>query len=97
MLLINIFGLLLIGLIVWWFWLYRGPETVGQSSEPVSITVADGVYQPALERLGRWYCHRLHNRHSRPDPNRIRLHLHPHLFHLHKIEMYCLHLAIEDC
>ncbi len=51
MLLINIIGFALIGLIVWWFWLYK-PQTqatksVNNEQGTMIITVADGVYQPA--------------------------------------------------
>jgi plastocyanin domain-containing protein len=44
---INLFCLLLIGLIVWWFWLskWRHPSTAVK--ELIQIHVKDGVYQPA--------------------------------------------------
>lgn len=50
MMIINLLGLLLIGLIVWWFWLYK-PKTLllnetGTSNE-ITIMVENGVYQPA--------------------------------------------------
>jgi plastocyanin domain-containing protein len=43
---VNLLGLLLIGFIVWWFWLARsGPaQTV---SDAVDVIVDDGVYSPA--------------------------------------------------
>ena len=45
--LVNLLGLALIGLIVWWFWLWR-PQAAAQAREGVvEITVADGVYAPA--------------------------------------------------
>jgi len=49
MLLVNVAGLLLIGFIIWWFWLYR-PAT-GVTAAPgqtVEVLVKDGVYEPAL-------------------------------------------------
>ncbi|NRP16725.1 MULTISPECIES: cupredoxin domain-containing protein [unclassified Marinobacterium] len=45
MILINIAGLVLIGLIIWWFWLYKPVASV--ASEKQTIKVADGVYTPA--------------------------------------------------
>ena len=50
MLLINLFGLLLIGLIVWWFWLYKEKE-LSVSGSNITITVKDGIYQPSRIRL----------------------------------------------
>jgi plastocyanin domain-containing protein len=50
MLIINLIGLSLIGLIVWWFWLYKPKTQVlsdSNESADIIITVADGVYQPA--------------------------------------------------
>ena len=44
---INVFGLALIGLIVWWFWLYRPKAERATGTQPIEITVADGVYTPA--------------------------------------------------
>jgi len=44
---IDIAGLVLIGLIVWWFWLYRPPAQHATGSLPIEILVADGVYTPA--------------------------------------------------
>ena len=50
MLLINILGLLLIGAIVWWFWLYQ-PPAVRQSDGAVQVVVENGTYAPARIRL----------------------------------------------
>ena len=44
---VNITGLALIGLIVWWFWLYRPKAQRVVSTQPIDILVADGVYTPA--------------------------------------------------
>jgi|TARA_R110002096_G_scaffold44500_1_gene119597 plastocyanin domain-containing protein len=50
MLIINILGVLLIGLIVWWFWLYK-PKEVVVSEEGIIVTVEDGTYQPSRLKL----------------------------------------------
>ncbi|RLA44763.1 MAG: cupredoxin domain-containing protein [Gammaproteobacteria bacterium] len=46
MLLINILGLLLIALIVWWFWLYK-PSEASIAEDGIVITVENGTYQPS--------------------------------------------------
>jgi len=43
---INLLGLLLIGFIVWWFWLARSGEAKTVTNT-VDVIVADGVYSPA--------------------------------------------------
>ena len=45
---VNLVGVAVIGLIVWWFWL-SGPrlEAVTGLGRPMDITVEDGVYTPA--------------------------------------------------
>jgi plastocyanin domain-containing protein len=44
---VNLGGLALIALIVWWFWL-SGPKAVRVGDErPIDILVEDGVYTPA--------------------------------------------------
>ena len=45
--LVDFAGLALIGLIVWWFWLYRPQAARAAGSQPIEIVVADGVYTPA--------------------------------------------------
>ena len=50
MLIVNIAGLLLIALIVWWFWLYKPAEVIADENNLV-ITVDNGVYQPAHIKL----------------------------------------------
>ncbi|MBI2792940.1 MAG: cupredoxin domain-containing protein [Gammaproteobacteria bacterium] len=44
---VNIAGLLLIGLIVWWFW-FSKLNTITKVEDFVEIKVKDGVYQPAF-------------------------------------------------
>jgi plastocyanin domain-containing protein len=47
-LVVNLGGVALIGLIVWWFWLAGSSTKVLTSlGRPVEITVEDGVYTPA--------------------------------------------------
>lgn len=50
MLIVNLLGLGLIALIVWWFWLYK-PKTVEvkntNTKTELTIIVEKGVYQPA--------------------------------------------------
>lgn len=50
MLIINIAGLLLIVLIVWWFWLYKR-KVVMVSEDGVTITVENGTYQPSRIKM----------------------------------------------
>lgn len=50
MLWINIAGLLLIVLIVWWFWVYK-PASASVTKNEVVIVVENGVYQPARIKL----------------------------------------------
>jgi len=45
-LLVNIGGVLAIGLIVWWFWLSR-PKALHAASGVIDIVVEGGVYTPA--------------------------------------------------
>ncbi len=46
MLIINISGLMLIALIVWWFWLYN-PKAEKISEKDLLVLVENGVYHPA--------------------------------------------------
>ena len=50
MLIINLLGVLLIGLIVWWFWIYKSKE-VSVDDGAVTIIVDNGSYQPSRIRL----------------------------------------------
>ena len=43
---INLAGLILIGLIVWWFWLYKA-QSAQIKDGSIKVLVKDGVYQPA--------------------------------------------------
>lgn len=50
MLIINIAGLALIALIIWWFWLYKPQEEV-ITDKDIVVTVANGVYQPSRLKI----------------------------------------------
>ncbi|MDX1692864.1 MAG: cupredoxin domain-containing protein [Ketobacteraceae bacterium] len=50
MLIVNIAGLALIGLIVWWFWLYK-PSDTDLSGDVLRIEVDKGTYDPSHIRL----------------------------------------------
>jgi len=45
---VNLAGLLLIGLIIWWFWFYKPAGTITAApGQMIDIRVRDGVYEPA--------------------------------------------------
>lgn len=46
MLIINLAGLALIALIVWWFWLYK-PAEQAITGKDIVVKVENGVYQPS--------------------------------------------------
>ena len=50
MVIVNSFGLLLIALVVWWFWLYK-PKEVATSEGTITIIVENGTYEPSRIRL----------------------------------------------
>jgi plastocyanin domain-containing protein len=50
MIIINILGLVLIGLIAWWFWFYQ-PNQVTQGEGGLVVTVEGGAYSPAHLKL----------------------------------------------
>lgn len=50
MLVVNILGLLLIALIIWWFWLYKPIETEFGEND-FAVVIENGVYQPARIKL----------------------------------------------
>jgi plastocyanin domain-containing protein len=50
MIIVNILGLVLIGLIAWWFWFYQAHQvTLGEGD--LVITVEGGAYSPAHLKL----------------------------------------------
>lgn len=46
MLIVNLAGIALIALIIWWFWLYK-PQEVALEDDSLVIVVENGTYQPA--------------------------------------------------
>ena len=46
MMIVNLIGLSLIGLIVWWFWIKK-PQSSKVTSDVVEIIVENGVYTPS--------------------------------------------------
>ena len=50
MLIINLAGISLIVLIIWWFWVYKPKEVVADTGV-VTITVENGIYAPSRIRL----------------------------------------------
>ena len=44
---VNIGGLVVIGLIVWWFWLSKPKGRRESGAQPIDILVDNGVYTPA--------------------------------------------------
>ena len=50
MLIINLIGLFVIALIIWWFWLYR-PDEVSLLPDETVVTVSDGVYTPSRIKI----------------------------------------------
>jgi plastocyanin domain-containing protein len=58
MILINLIGILIIGLIIWWFWLYK-PKDAIKLTDQLTITVENGTYQPARIKLAAQQTTRL--------------------------------------
>jgi len=46
--LVNLAGLVVIGLIVWWFWLSSPRARTVAAGAPIDILVDDGVYTPGV-------------------------------------------------
>lgn len=51
MLMVNVAGVALIALIVWWFWLYKAKEVALDHGTVLTIVVENGTYQPAHIKL----------------------------------------------
>jgi len=45
MLIINIAGVVVVALIIWWFWLYR-PQETELSDNDIVVVVENGIYSP---------------------------------------------------
>lgn len=67
MLFVNIAGVALIALIIWWFWLYR-PADVEAGSGKLVIVVENGSYQPAHIKLAANKPAELHFLRKDPSP-----------------------------
>jgi plastocyanin domain-containing protein len=65
-LIVNLVGLVLIGLIVWWFWLSK-PRAQRAASGVIDVIVDGGVYTPA--RIEAAAGQPLHLRFLRKDPS----------------------------
>ncbi|WP_299975573.1 cupredoxin domain-containing protein [uncultured Pseudoteredinibacter sp.] len=50
MMIINLLGVALIVMIVWWFWLYK-PQVVSADNNTVTIVVDNGTYEPSRIQL----------------------------------------------
>lgn len=50
MLIVNLIGIALIALIIWWFWLYTPKEEV-LGDTPLVVKVDKGVYSPARVKI----------------------------------------------
>jgi plastocyanin domain-containing protein len=59
MLIVNAAGVALIGLIVWWFWLYKAKEAAVDDAALV-IVVDNGTYQPARIKIAANQATQLH-------------------------------------
>ena len=59
MLFVNLAGIALIGLIVWWFWLYKTKE-VELGDTGVVIVVENGTYHPARIKVAANQAAQLH-------------------------------------
>ena len=49
-LLVNLVGLILMALVVWWFWLSHRKNSAQATTQEATIIVEDGVYTPASIR-----------------------------------------------
>lgn len=65
--LVNIAGVLLIGLIIYWFWIATPRKVAANQTLPIEILVKDGVYSPAHIQLKQGDKIRL--RFTREDPS----------------------------
>lgn len=65
--LINIIGLVLIGLIIWWFWLVKSKTQVA-THESIEILVENGVYTPSRVEVSAGQTVRLKFLRKDPSP-----------------------------
>lgn len=67
LLLVNLAGVLLIGLIIYWFWIATPRKVMAAHASPIEIRVKDGVYNPAHIQVKQGEKVRL--RFTREDPS----------------------------
>ena len=65
---INLAGVLLIGLIIWWFWLSRPGEKAQAASNETTVIVEDGVYTPSVLHAKAGTPLTLHFQRKDPSP-----------------------------
>lgn len=69
MLIINIAGVILIALIIWWFWLYKPKvELVGEGDNDLVVVVENGVYSPSHILMDSNSAHELTFLRKDPSP-----------------------------
>ncbi len=51
LLIINLAGLAVIALIIYWFWIYKPKDVQAKDQDVIKITVEDGIYQPSRIKL----------------------------------------------
>ena len=59
MIIVNILGISIIALIVYWFWLYK-PEEVSVTPNGITVTVKNGTYQPSRIKLASGITNTIH-------------------------------------
>ena len=64
---VNLLGVILIGLIVYWFWLSTPRKITASKTMPIEIRVKDGVYTPSHIQANKGETIRL--RFVREDPS----------------------------
>jgi plastocyanin domain-containing protein len=66
--LVNAGGVVLMGLIVWWFWLWQPRQTARAAGGTLDITVANGVYEPDFIEMKRGETLTLRFHRNDPSP-----------------------------
>jgi len=67
-LVVNLAGVMLIGLIVYWFWFSTPRKVTASRAQPIEIHVKDGVYTPAHIETKKGETIRLRFVREDPDP-----------------------------
>ncbi len=65
---VNLVGLVLMALVVWWFWLSHRKSTAQAATQEATIIVEDGVYSPASIRANTGQSLTLHFDRRDPSP-----------------------------